>query len=134
MKEYDYEQHSSILQYSNAFRVLKVHPGKWEAPIECNLLVRRLRAGGSAGSTSSILKDSEPFDALSYHWGLPETGYSVKILAQSEAFRIAIRSNLDSALRHLRHEENDVYLWVSTMLSLLFRCGIYDIGCIIPTR
>ena len=102
------------LQYSNAFRILRIHAGKPESPIECNLLVRRLHSGGSAGSMSSALIDPEPFDALSYHWGPKEGNCFVKILAESEAFQIRIRPNLDSALRHLRREDEDIYIWVST--------------------
>lgn len=107
------------LQYSNAFRILKIHAGKEDAPIECNLLVRRLHSGGSASSTSSALIDPEPFDALSYHWGLREGNCFVKILADSEAFHIHIRPNLDSALRHLRKENEPVYIWVSTSRRVL---------------
>lgn len=111
------------LQYANAFRVLRVHPGKRDAPIVCNLLVRRLRTGGSAATVSTAFKEPEPFDALSYHWGLRGGNCAVQILAESEAYEIPIRSNLDEALRQLRREEEVVHLWVSALPTSHFFCA-----------
>ena len=111
------------------FRLLKLHPGRGDTDLEGNLIVYSLKkvpeedTGSLYGSSIMIEGDGdslapppEPYEALSYTWGSPgKTEVFIKILSQSEAYRIAIRPTLESALRQLRSPDTDKFFWVDAL-------------------
>ena len=64
-------------------------------PIRCSIL------------TTSI-DNPPPYHALSYCWGEGKPSHSVDI----DGAVLSITASLDSALRHLRHKEETVMLWI----------------------
>ena len=126
MKDLSY---SFIPLRDGQFRLLKLHPGQGNTDLEGNLIVYSLKkeseedTGSVYGSSVIIDGDGdqsapppEPYEALSYTWGSPgKSEVFIKILSQSEAYRIAIRPNLESALRQLRSPGNDKFFWVDAL-------------------
>lgn len=117
MKNFDFKE--APLR-DGEFRLLILHQGQGCMDLECNLIIR------SFNTDSGIIKldtngnpparSPEPYEALSYTWG-PTNGADlfVKILMDSEAYRVAIRPNLDSALRKLRHPDDNRLLWIDAI-------------------
>ncbi len=114
MKEFDYK-HSPLRE--GQFRLLNLHPARGSADLESNLVVRSL--GTAVDSASPILSrapNPEPYRALSYTWGPPcQNDLFIKILADSRAFRIAIRLNLETALRQLRSPDREQFFWIDAL-------------------
>ena len=117
MKEFDYK--TSPLG-EGQFRLLNLHPARGSADLECNLVIRSL--GKVADSTSPTLDhfprapDPEEYRALSYTWGLPsKSDLFIKILADSRAYRIAIRHNLETGLRQLRSPDDEQFFWIDAL-------------------
>jgi hypothetical protein len=79
-------------------RVLTLCPGAWETPITCNL-------------HKYELNDTPPFTALSYQWGDPREQKLISI----DGVQRTIRSNLESALRHIRHFQYPINLWIDAI-------------------
>jgi hypothetical protein len=69
---------------------MRLHGGKFEAPLSCHLEPTNLAL-------------SLPYEALSYVWG---TKYSSEYLKLHD-FSLESISNLEVALRHLRHPTNE---------------------------
>lgn len=80
----------------NEIRILKLLPGPFESHIQCQLAVESTEA---------------KFEALSYVWGDPYYKKGIEIEEQS----IEVTQNLESALRHLRHENEIRRLWVDAV-------------------
>jgi hypothetical protein len=94
-------------------RLLIVHPGLPGQEIKCSLV-------------PESLKDSRPFQALSYLWGQDKPNKPIMILSfksggKSKSFRdlitsrIYTRTNLFEALKQLRHPVHDVTLYVNAI-------------------
>ena len=106
-------------------RLLKLHPGSWNADLEGNLVQRSILPLKQArtkhwGNRSLVIHNPEPYDALSYHWGpdwnSEDEARYIKILVQSEVYIIRIRPNLFHALRQLRSlSDTPLYLWVDAL-------------------
>jgi hypothetical protein len=75
-------------------RLLEIHPGDFDADIECTLL-------------KSSLDNNKVYRALSYHWG--ESTHRCFITVNGQG--LSITTNLDIALRHLRHQELRLVIW-----------------------
>ena len=111
------------------FRLLKLHPGRGDTDLEGNLIAYSLKKepeedNGSVDGSSVIIDGDadllapppEPYEALSYTWGSPgQSEVFIKILSQSEAYRIAIRPTLKSALRQLRSPSIDKFFWIDAL-------------------
>ncbi len=111
------------------FRLLRLHPGRGSADLESNLIICSLKkkteedAAGTDGSSDISDEDDgipapspELYEALSYTWGPPgKSEVFIKILSQSEVYRIAIRPSLESALRQLRSPDDDKFFWVDAL-------------------
>ncbi|KAF8846605.1 HET-domain-containing protein, partial [Acephala macrosclerotiorum] len=81
-------------------RVLSLEQGDWDDPIKCSLTPKRLRDLRYCG-----------FGALSYVWG--HASDTRPILVDGEEFQATV--NLESALRHLRHNDRSRTLWVDAV-------------------
>ncbi|KAH7160436.1 heterokaryon incompatibility protein-domain-containing protein [Dactylonectria estremocensis] len=82
------------------FRLLLLHPGAWQTPIQCSLSVASLR--------------SRPkFRALSYVWGRKTSSHSVQINNR----RLSVWKNLEGVLQRLRRDigGEDVRLWIDAV-------------------
>ena len=80
-------------------RIIALAPGKWGDEIECSL-------------KTVSLDDDPSYEALSYVWGdpkLPEKTISL------QRRRFQVTPSLESALRHLRHEETERTMWVDAV-------------------
>ncbi|MCJ1401431.1 hypothetical protein MMC11_004644 [Xylographa trunciseda] len=104
-------------------RLLVLHPGKREDKVECSLI------------TVSLSNLKHRYEALSYHWGTDKPSNEIrirtikgkkrkgqprlkdiveqKLMAQSMKFHI--RRNLYAALKALREEKRDLYLWTDAL-------------------
>ncbi|PMD43516.1 HET-domain-containing protein [Hyaloscypha variabilis F] len=81
-------------------RVLALHPGSSEDPIDCHLEHQK-----RASNTCT------PYEALSYMWGPPEPSKHILLNGR----RCEVRQNLWAALRKLRNERSIRYLWVDAL-------------------
>ncbi|KAH7136324.1 heterokaryon incompatibility protein-domain-containing protein [Dactylonectria macrodidyma] len=82
------------------FRLLTLHPGAWQTPIQCSLSVASLR--------------SRPkYRALSYVWGQKTSSHSVQI----NNTRVPVWKNLEGVLQRLRRDVGgeDVQLWIDAV-------------------
>jgi hypothetical protein len=63
------------------------------------------------GFSIALLDDKPEYEALSYVWGdMNDTA-----LAEVDGHRMTITTNLHSALKHLRHKDEDRVLWVDAL-------------------
>lgn len=94
-KKYRYKPLSQI---SNSIRMLKLHPGLDDELLSGKLL-------------QTDLSNSFEWEALSYVWGNPARRFPLK-LGNSI---LLVTESLDTALRHLRHENQPRLLWVDAI-------------------
>lgn len=94
---------SSILDSEN-IRVVRVAAGRWQDPIQCELIELKL-------DDASV---KLPYKALSYVWG--SSLVTDTILLEDVAFQITL--NLSCALRHLRKADEDVFGWVDALVRI----------------
>ncbi|KAF3015087.1 hypothetical protein E8E14_011782 [Neopestalotiopsis sp. 37M] len=88
---------------SSSFRILRLYPAhRFEDDIKCEVQQASLPENGVMPT---------PYMALSHVWGTESVSCAVTIGKQ----HILIRSNLESALRHLRHRERIVSLWIDAL-------------------
>lgn len=88
---------------SSSFRILRLYPAhRFEDDIKCEVQQASLPGNGVMPT---------PYMALSHVWGTESVSCAVAIGEQ----HILIRSNLESALRHLRHRERIVSLWIDAL-------------------
>ena len=80
-------------------RIIALASGKWDDEIECSL-------------TTVSLDDDPSYETLSYVWGDPKLQKKT-ILLQRQRFQVT--PSLESALRHLRHEETERTMWVDAI-------------------
>ena len=80
-------------------RIIALAPGKWDDEIECSL-------------KTLSLDDDPSYEALSYVWGDPKLRKKT-ILLQRQCFQVT--PSLESALRHLRHEDFERTMWVDAV-------------------
>lgn len=83
----------------NDFRLIRLHPGDWNAPLICELFIGKP-------------ENAPKYEALSWVWGSQFVTRS--ILVDDVEMQIAV--NLDTALRHLRRENAKVVLWVDALV------------------
>jgi hypothetical protein len=79
-------------------RLLRVYPGSFDNPLVCDL-------------EPCSLVEPPPYEALSYTWDKEDAEQPMVINGCNRP----IRSNLDSALRHLRKEEAPLVIWVDAV-------------------
>ena len=80
-------------------RIITLARGKWDDDIKCSL-------------KTVSLDDHPSYDTLSYVWGDPQLRKKT-ILLQQRCFQVT--PSLESALRHLRHEESERTMWVDAV-------------------
>jgi hypothetical protein len=80
------------------FRLASIQPGPFSSPINCTLHYANL-------------KDSPPFEALSYVWG--DAQDTLPIFLDGHVFNVT--TNLESALRHLRWEDTARTFWIDAI-------------------
>lgn len=84
-------------------RLVSLQPGAWSDDISCSLF--KVHLGG---------RPIPFYRALSYAWGLPSpTSPCISI----NGHKIQVTSNLEVALRCLRHELKPVVLWVDAIVG-----------------
>ena len=80
-------------------RVISLAAGKWNDRLTCTL-------------KTVSLDDDPSYETLSYVWGDPRAGQKI-ILLQDQLFPVT--RNLESALRHLRHEDWERTIWIDAV-------------------
>jgi hypothetical protein len=88
------------LERRSALRIVVLQRGSGDSPITCNLVT----IDGGANSL--------PYEALSYEWGQPSPDDP---LISVDGHSTRIRKNLFDALRHIRLEERDRWLWIDSL-------------------
>jgi hypothetical protein len=88
----------TLLLGANEIRLVKLLPGHWGDEIRCKLLY-------------DPLWSIRPYHSLSYVWGSPRI--TRPILLDGYVFPVTV--NLESALRHLRHQLRDTFLWIDAL-------------------
>jgi Heterokaryon incompatibility protein (HET) len=83
-------------------RIVTIHPGRFDDPIECDLESVHLE---EKFGTCSIQ------EALSYVWGDPKILLPITLGGQS----VSITVNLKSALRHLRYNDKPRKMWIDAL-------------------
>ncbi|KAK8022102.1 heterokaryon incompatibility protein-domain-containing protein [Apiospora rasikravindrae] len=95
------------ITYSKPYRRLKglrtirlavVEPGDWGSPISCYL-------------SHSSLDDNPKYVALSYAWGSPRATRPILV----DGIQLQVTVNLESALRHLRHQSEPLIIWIDAI-------------------
>lgn len=108
---YEYTPIALPTSSKHEFRLLRLHPGKEDTEISCDLEV-------------ADLENSLPYEALSYTWGDPKgpecdipcrgdlkADYYIKV--HGKGFRVGY--NLMSALQHLRLETSPRIMWIDAI-------------------
>lgn len=99
MKKYPYQP---LELHEPSIRLLQIHRGAFANDIKCTLFEAPL-------SEATVV----PYKALSYAWGgTDHTSGPVLIVGKWE---VDIKENLFVALRYIRREDEDVYLWVDAL-------------------
>lgn len=115
METYEFEH--IVGHACRLFRLFKLRAGSGDDEIAGEIKSYRLRYGQGSHSDSDV-PDPEPYDALSYHWGLrdPDHDPLIRIVQQgSKTSRIQVTQSLFSALKALRHRAESRYLWIDAL-------------------
>lgn len=88
----------NLLLEDDEIRFLRLRPGNWGDGIQCELV-------------KCPLRNPPSYFALSYVWG--SRNVTRPILVDGHVFPTTV--NLESALRHLRHQLDDILLWVDAL-------------------
>jgi Heterokaryon incompatibility protein (HET) len=106
-------------------RLLKLLRGSKDDPLQANLKVFPLSGAEARSNEPPKACDGgnqtvPTYEALSYHWGKKappekEREHSITIIEKYDTFRIAIRPNLEQALKHLRYPYTHRWLWVDAL-------------------
>jgi hypothetical protein len=91
-------QYSPLESVSNEIRLVTLLAGRFEDDIECRL-------------THHPLDKASTYEALSYSWG----SSTKTITISTNGHEMHIRTNLYSALRHLRLQDRDRILWIDAI-------------------
>lgn len=94
----DYYQYTSLTPDLSEIRLVTLAPGPFEADIECQL-------------HHELLSSKPIYEALSYTWG--DLDNVTEILLGQRRFKVT--TNLEIALRYLRHEKEARTLWVDAI-------------------
>ncbi|KAF2874809.1 heterokaryon incompatibility protein-domain-containing protein [Massariosphaeria phaeospora] len=88
---------------SGEIRLIRLLPGTWTDPIQCDLF-------------QASLKARPEYRALSYVWGSRHVTRPIILKNQQQAATHAATINLERALRHLRHQYKEgLVLWVDAL-------------------
>jgi hypothetical protein len=91
-------QYASLASKSRDIRLLTLCPGDWNDVIQCFTRVASL--------------DSNPvYEAISYAWGNSKDTKTILL----DGHKVGLRSNLESALRHLRKPNQALSLWADAL-------------------
>ncbi|KAK6450642.1 hypothetical protein FP744_10006892 [Trichoderma asperellum] len=96
-----YPDEHDLAKRPDSFRLIKLFRGRWNDKIRCTLNVYN-RIRGKCPS----------YKALSYVWGRGRRDHP-KVLVNGYAVKVT--NNLETALRHLREEDDDIVLWVDAL-------------------
>jgi len=88
------------LETPNSIRLLTLHPGARDDPIQCDLLHTKIQDG--------------KYRALSYEWG-NEGDLGSIISVNNVSFPRPIQKNLEFSLREIRDESENVTLWIDAL-------------------
>lgn len=109
-------EHYDVLTSRGQIRVLKLFPGNAEDDLEVHC---ELTPGTILDYKERMECDPPqsfvPFDALSWCWGLQSEESWISIRKDGTRYAKAVRSDLVSALRALRHHEHDRFLWIDAI-------------------
>jgi len=86
------------IEAKTEFRLLRLLPGRFDDPLVCDLEV-------------FTLANPPPYDALSYAWDKRDAPQPMLLNGHNRV----IKSNLNSALRHLRKEDSALTIWVDAV-------------------
>jgi hypothetical protein len=112
MQAYDYSRHTRL--EPGTIRLFKLFPGNISSEVKGNLVVRKLNPTAADYRQEAI--PVEPYEALSYTWGASDQATeSIQVLSNSEAYSIAIHSNLGVALRRLRKPLQPTHWWIDAL-------------------
>ncbi|KAF2751118.1 hypothetical protein M011DRAFT_455181 [Sporormia fimetaria CBS 119925] len=111
------------------FRLLRLHPGPWNSPIEMTLSTYRLNydntedeseAGANTRSPKQDLELAPPYEALSYEWGDHE-GKKYEISVNGHPFSSNVEEKNDQVrMMHLfYHRAERVRIWIEYYKDLL---------------
>jgi Heterokaryon incompatibility protein (HET) len=89
----------------NQIRLLVVHEGDENDPVECSL------------RTATLARDGEPqkpeYEALSYYWGRGDPTQKFFLRPSTQAFYV--RPNLYTALKRFRREKESLVMWIDAL-------------------
>ncbi|KAL9088486.1 MAG: hypothetical protein Q9165_006210 [Trypethelium subeluteriae] len=108
-------EHYDKLEKPGAIRILNVFPGSpedWE--VHCELILGTILDFKQREEHSPPIK-FEPYDALSWCWGIHNEESWINIRKGGTRYAKAVRSDLVAALRALRHHEHDRRLWIDAV-------------------
>jgi len=88
------------LPHQYSIRLLKLHGGPFEAPLEGNLIIRN---------------GKQEYEALSYTWGDEKESKPLRLINSDDVHVIMLTTNLEAALRHLRHPKTVRLLWIDAL-------------------
>lgn len=88
----------SLSSSHKQLRLCKITPGDWKAPLELDVVI-------------SSLEQNPEYCCLSYVWGPPEPTIPIRLNGHS----CSVRLNLSYALRRLREQGQDGYLWIDAI-------------------
>jgi hypothetical protein len=104
LRERDEFQYTHLLSKAGEIRLFSLRPGKWDDDIEIRF------------SHSMLFQDGTNYDALSYAWGnaKPKKHIMVETHQGLKQWK-HVTQNLEAALRHLRHRQQERMLWVDAL-------------------
>lgn len=83
---------------SQEIRLLLLAPGDEAESIDCVLI-------------HAVLNDHPPYEALSYAWGNAKVAHPINV----NGCTFLVTTNLEAALKRLRHPDDERYLWVDAI-------------------
>ena len=83
----------------DVIRLMRLEPGQKEDPIYASLVTRPLKS------------DQPEYEALSYVWGDPSMGKTIRLCGQE----FSVTTNLEAALRQIRRVDETRTLWVDAI-------------------
>ncbi|KAK8217149.1 hypothetical protein M8818_001401 [Zalaria obscura] len=115
---YEYERGARL--GDGSIRLLKLHPGAVNDPLEAHFVVKPLISFPGSDVYDDNPDSIEPYTALSYSWGPVDRAGGeryIKIFTGDDVYHIAIRSNLESALYQLRHTDKTTFFWIDALCN-----------------
>lgn len=87
----------NVLEWQQ-LRLVTIQPDQWNSDIQCLL-------------ATHYVETTPPYEALSYVWGQLDGQKPIFL----NSTLVSVTANLESALRHLRHEKQERTLWVDAI-------------------